>query len=293
MKIRWRYKGDQQTWILRILYRKLRTFVRVSLGIPRPNVKVEFLGHSLLVMDGTIRIPPDDDDAWVLACQRHASSMFDIGCHIGYTALMGLLGGRIDNIVLVDASADALSIAARNLIQNQIAHKARFVNAFVTASQDSATVPFFTGDAGAASSAYITSYRHSYRGQLTRVPTISVDSLVERYGITPDFVKVDVEGAEDDVLVGSQELAKQRVTRFVVEVHHHLSKPISGNTERIMNWCDAHRYQAYLLATHSPLHAPDQVQGLDRYHLLLQPREWEYPSWLQRIPLGSELVTNA
>jgi FkbM family methyltransferase len=288
MKIRWRYSSDQSIRTPWLLWRKAKTAFRLWLGIQPPDMELSFFGRDLVVRQGTIRLRSDEDDAWVLACQQHATSMFDIGCHIGFSALLGLLGGNIKEIVLVDASPDALTIAAKNLIQNQLSASARFVWGFA-AENDRSTVSFFTGDAGAASSAYINSYTHSNRGKKIDVKTVSVDSLSKQYSIEPDFVKIDVEGAEDVVLNGACQLAAKRKTRFLVEVHHHASKPISENTKRIMEWCTQQNYKAWLLRMHIPLENVEQIADSVRFHVLLQPMDWEYPDWIAQISAHTQV----
>jgi len=59
------------------------------------------------------------------------------------------------------------------------------------------------------------------RGPVTpravEVKSVTLDSMFP--STPPDLVKIDVEGAEYRVLLGSSELLRQRKTRFLVEVH--------------------------------------------------------------------------
>ena len=58
----------------------------------RPRlVRVELLGRSLVVTDGTIREKTDYDDAWFLACAAHAGVIFDVGANRGDMVLLALL----------------------------------------------------------------------------------------------------------------------------------------------------------------------------------------------------------
>lgn len=68
------------------------------------------------------------------------------------------------------------------------------------------------------------------RGDRMRVPTITLDQLLEKHGITRvDLLKCDIEGAEDRVFADSRTLSKA-VKRLVVEIH----KPPGGLTSDVL-----------------------------------------------------------
>jgi FkbM family methyltransferase len=48
-----------------------------------------------------------------------------------------------------------------------------------------------------------------------------LDAFVAEHGVTPDFVKIDVEGMELDVLRGGRETFRDSVTSLILEVHGH------------------------------------------------------------------------
>jgi hypothetical protein len=47
----------------------------------------------------------------------------------------------------------------------------------------------------------------------------SVDAFVERYGVEPDLMKVDVEGAEKDVLAGCRRLFASKRPMILLSLH--------------------------------------------------------------------------
>jgi FkbM family methyltransferase len=59
--------------------------------------------------------------------------------------------------------------------------------------------------------------RHSTEWTEIEVDCISLDNLLK--DSTPDFVKIDVEGAEYRVVLGAREILKQGKCRFLVEIH--------------------------------------------------------------------------
>lgn len=55
--------------------------------------------------------------------------------------------------------------------------------------------------------------------ELEDVPTISLDSFVQKYQIFPYFMKIDVEGMEEEVIGGADQLLKWRRPGLLVEGH--------------------------------------------------------------------------
>jgi FkbM family methyltransferase len=63
-----------------------------------------------------------------------------------------------------------------------------------------------------------------------QVPTISLDHLLSETDVpTPDFVKMDVEGAEASVLAGAARLLEQRRTVWFISLHGQDQKAACGN----------------------------------------------------------------
>ncbi|MDX2091171.1 MAG: FkbM family methyltransferase [Kofleriaceae bacterium] len=271
------------------LLRKLEARVRSRLGLPSPWMSTSLLGRELVVRWGTIRPETDYDDAWLYACLRHAEVVFDVGANVGGSALLGLLCSNIKQMVLIEANAEALSVAAQNLIRNQLSSRARFVGAFADETSDR-TVDFWTIGTGAAGSMFqgaaVTAAR---AGSSQRVPTTSLDELAERFAVAPDFVKIDVEGAEGNVLRGARAVARGGKTRFLVEMHSPPELPMVANAQQVLAWCNEVGYAAWYLSKGVKLESPDLIAHRGRCHLLLQPAAWAYPEWLRGIEQSTPL----
>lgn len=269
---------------------RLRSRIRHALRLPKAVVHVQLIKHHLLVREGTIRITPDYDDAWLIACALHAEIIFDVGANVGYDALLALLAGKTQQVILVEANAEALSIAAENLIRNHLSTGARFVTAFADA-QDDHEIEFWTVGTGAAGSIYrghaVTAAR---TGQSIRVPTLTLDTLAERFGLIPNLIKIDVEGAEQRVLRGCQQCIAMQRTRLLVEMHSNPELSMLNNAISVLDWCKNTGYRAWYLAEGVLLEHPEQIAHRGRCHLLLQPAAWPYPEWLRDLPQSSALV---
>jgi len=258
-------------------------------GLP-PRVEARrLLGRPLRLVEDTVRVLADYDDAWFVACAGHSETVFDVGANRGYMAMLALLSPGVKQVVLFEPNPEALLIAAENAIRNQLSARARFVCAFV-ADVGGQTARLWTVGSGAAGSMYAGhAVTASRAGRSIDVPTVTLDEACEAYAAEPDLVKIDVEGAEAQVLEGARTLASRGRSRFLVEMHSNPELTITANAATVMRWCESQGYAAWYLARHARMTDPDQVKDRGRCHFLLQPAGWPYPSWLRDIQQSAAL----
>lgn len=267
---------------IELLKLRLRTFAETRLGVQRRRrVTRAVLGREYVVVAKELR-GPDYGDAWLAALAREARVVFDVGSNVGQAALTMLAWDTVEEIVLVEPNADALSVAAENLVLNGLSHRARFVRAFA-AERDGERVRFYAVGTGQAGSLY-PSFADipAALGMSEMVPTVTLDALSRRYGLVPDLVKVDVEAAEALALAGAREIASHRRTRFFVEMHSTMEVHQPENAAKVLAWCAGVGYRAWFLAGRAELTAAEQLQRA-RCHLLLLPREAPFPEVLWEI----------
>ena len=126
-------------------------------------------------------------------------------------------------------------------------------------------------------------------GQSIRVKTLTVDYLVKKVNWLPEFIKVDVEGAEALVLRGSKKTAAQKKTVFMVEIHSPPELPMLKNAELILEWVDQVGYSAWYMKDAVILSQPEQIAQRGKCHLLLMPKGNAYPEALSKIPQRAPL----
>ena len=274
------------------VWSKAVSVMRNRIGLRAPIVATTILGCEVYSREGQWNEKTDYDDAWFLACATRARSIVDVGANVGYKSLLAQLAPReveLDEIVLIDANPLALAAAAEGLILNSMSDRARFISAFAGASEGK-KLEFWTVGTGAAGSVYASAARTAARrGRSIEVIETTLDRLVGRRTQAPDLVKIDVEGAECDVLCGAAELARTNATRFLVEMHAPEDRPMHQNATNVLGWCHDVGYRAWYLADHVELMSPERIEHRGRCHLLLQPVSWDYPEWLVCIPQGAPL----
>lgn len=246
------------------------------------------MGHPLTVVKGTITAE-DYDDAWFYLLARNSSVLFDIGANIGSTALLAAVAG-IKKMVLVDPNPEALACAAKNMIINSMSAGCHFVNAFAS-SRSGEMMKFYTIGYGAAGSMYAShAQTASTLNSYSMVKTITLDELSDSLGLVPDFIKIDVEGAEALVLQGARNLAANSNIRFLIELHATREQSMKMNTELIIQWCKETGYQAWYLKEEEILSEPSKVAHRGKCHILIQPYCFHYPDFLRGVKEGTRLA---
>jgi FkbM family methyltransferase len=276
------------------LKERIASFVNKTLGRPEPLHEYVLFGKPIMLRKSSVRIKPDYDDAWVLACGSRARNIFDIGASTGYDSLIILLNNPGCTITLIEANPEALVIACDNLVRNHLSDRARFIPAFV-GREDDRHVHLWTVGTGQAGSKFRSHAVSAARAGLSiNAPTIRLDTLCEKAGNVPDFVKIDVEGAEYEVLEGAKQSAALKNTRFLIEMHSNPELSMLENAKLVLKWADEMAYDCWYLYEHLKLEKPEVIAQRGRCHILLQPEQWAYPAWLKNIsqsdPIEKALV---
>lgn len=246
-------------------------------------------GLELRTLKGTIRRKVDKDDAWYFALVQNATDIFDLGCNIGYTSLLGAIQKKNKSILLVDPNPEALSKASQNMIINGFGIKSKFVSAFVS-DKDKSKINFYTVGSGEAGSMYASHAETAAAvNSFYEVETITIDTLVEKLEICPDLIKIDVEGAESMALKGATKLAAKKIAKFFIEMHATKELSMKDNATLVINWCNENNYKAFYLKDNSELTKPEDIAHRGKCHLLLLPNNELFPDYLKNIKEGSQL----
>lgn len=243
-------------------------------------IRDTLLGADLICVEGSVRRPEERDDIWYQLIAENVSSVFDIGCNTGHTAMILKIANRQCRCLFVDANPAALEVCSRNLLLNNWMVNTSFYNAFVS-TKSGEQIPFFSVGTDAAGSMFKSHAESaSSIGAKYFVPTITLDDLVSYVGWKPDFVKIDVEGAEVYALEGANLLAAEGTTMFMVEMHNSSESPLLENTQKVLEWCKKFRYSTWLLRNKQKIAYSQEVKGVGKPHFLLLPEGLDFPSYI-------------
>ncbi|MDG5492231.1 FkbM family methyltransferase [Psychroserpens sp. SPM9] len=271
-------------------FKKIKTKLSRLINKNESNMtQVLLCGKSLKVLKNSFRLKEDQDDAWWFYLTQNHDVIYDIGCNVGYTALLALIQNPNRSILLVDPNPTALQKAATNLIHNGLSNKAFFMPAFVSDAVDE-TVKFYTIGSGAAGSMYASHAQSAAAiNSFMEVKTVTLDYLYSFYGLKPDLVKIDVEGAETMVMQASKVLAKEAQCSFFIEMHNVENLGMEAAGQLMLDWCKEMSYRAWYLKTGSQLLTAETIKDRGKCHLLLLPSNQEYPAYLKGILPNSPL----
>jgi FkbM family methyltransferase len=147
------------------------------------------------------------------------ATVFDIGLHKGFfTLIAASLAGPEGKVVAFEPHPANRQCAAANLALNSDLEK-RVTIEPVAISDQAGTERFNCGHDG-SSMASLTRLGHETGSRIVEVPTISLDEYVSRHAIRPDFLKMDIEGAELLALRGMSMTLSEIRPVILIEIHN-------------------------------------------------------------------------
>ncbi len=211
--------------------RTLRQSVSIiSTSLMPKDLLIEFMGVRFYARKGKADIlllnSLSSARMWDYFTPKEGDVVVDIGAHVGKYALVAAKRvGKEGKVIAIEAHPENFKALLNNIrlndFQNVIALNAA---AF---SENGKTLRLF----GQWDTAYSLK---SWDAKHTKVETRTTDSILRQYDIgSADWVKIDVEGAETDVLIGMKDtIANSPHLKMLVEVNrrneHEIDQILSG-----------------------------------------------------------------
>jgi FkbM family methyltransferase len=185
------------------------------------------------------------------------ATVVDVGANIGYnTVYASQRVGPAGRVVAIEPAADNLSVLRDNLRTNRLAN---VVVQPVAAGRAHEVRDFFLrGEVSAVNSLFPESVYAAVTG-IEPVRVAPLDDLVEG---DADLVKIDVEGAELDVLAGMTRLLARSAIHLIVEWHPRLQKAAGYAPDALPRLLLEHGFSLQA-ASHARV-APLGAGGIDR-----------------------------
>jgi FkbM family methyltransferase len=142
---------------------------------------------------------------------KSSDVVLDCGAHIGLFTLKA--ANMCSRVVSVEPSSTNFRLLQRNVILNGLEKKVTLIKKAVLA-RSGLRIPLFLFKSGRMNSVY----QKSYEDRFEIVETVSLDDLSRELSLSFDCIKIDVEGAELEVLKGGNETLKR--TREVILEYH-------------------------------------------------------------------------
>ena len=169
---------------------------------------------------------------------RPGSTVFDIGGNFGgLTILMSRLTGPKGAVLAFEASPRIIGILQGNVVTEGLSNVQVFHNAVYSRSHDK--IPIFSGSH--LNDNIFKSETGDARA-IGEVFSVAIDDVVERMGLAPDLIKIDIEGAEFDALTGAAKTLERCKPHLLIEQ--------SADDDRCVHLLAGHGYQSIDLSTY-------------------------------------------
>ena len=146
------------------------------------------------------------------AAVRPGATVFDVGANVGaYTLLFAAWAGDRGRVFAFEPAPEALAGLRTHVALNGLQSRVDIVETAIASSTGRA--PFAVHPSGGASSLAVSAVEQA---AVVTVPTDTIDNFCAARGVQPDVIKIDVEGAELEALIGARRtLARPGVEAFV------------------------------------------------------------------------------
>ena len=88
----------------------------------------------------------------------------------------------------------------------------------------------------------------------TTMRVTTIDREVDELGLVPALIKIDVEGAELEVLEGAVRVLETRRPRILVSLHPKRLAQVGADCDTVIGWLEAHRYRAHVVGEDQEIH---------------------------------------
>jgi FkbM family methyltransferase len=178
---------------------------------------------------------------------REGSLCVDVGANLGYFSIFmsRLVGGR-GQVIAFEPMPDTVEILQKNVRVNDL----RNVTVVQAAAGDvTGSVEFFSEQSQSMTkTASMLNHRFQGAARTTIVPSIRLDDYFVGAARYPDFIKIDVEGAEESVLNGARETLARSSPALVVEIH----RWGSPESQRVLSLLSELGYSAHIFEIRMP-----------------------------------------
>ncbi len=186
---------------------------------------------------------------------RPGDHFVDVGANIGYNALYAAARvGHRGRVTAIEPAPDTVALLRQHVAANQLAHVG--VVAGAAGRRRETRRLFVRGAVSAVNSLY----RDGCYGEPTAVTAVEVHPLDDLVP-SADVVKIDVEGAELEVLEGMARLIAQHHPSVIVEWHPALQQAAGFDPAALPRWLLAQGYQL-AIAWHTRL-TPFDARRID------------------------------
>jgi FkbM family methyltransferase len=207
-------------------YRKIRLVILSYLKLPK-EVKVLDNGNLIAVFntrdfatanvcqyylkDDVLDYEPEQKKAFI-ELAKQSKVIFDVGTQIGFYAILGAKLGA-EKVIAIDVDEEFLEIAKKQAKLNKVENKIEFIQIAIGKDDNIIEVENFNA--------------------VSRVKSISLDSLCKNLNLWPDLMKIDIEGFELEAFRNAKEFLKRK-PKIILALHPEFIKKRDKNPSEVL-----------------------------------------------------------
>lgn len=146
------------------------------------------------------KIKADRDYKVILQLAKNKNCFFDVGANHGIISLLTASVEPEIKIHAFEASEDAVNIINNNILLNNCGRNMRVINSLI-ADRSGCAIPFYWQNSSRGAS--ITKGRLGHTIEIFK-STMALDDYCMYFNVQPDFIKMDIEGAENIAIKGDE-----------------------------------------------------------------------------------------
>tara|TARA_B100001057_G_C22853701_1_gene951954 strand:+ start:607 stop:1440 length:834 start_codon:yes stop_codon:yes gene_type:complete len=199
----------------------------------------------------------------LLNISKNKKIVFDVGAHIGLCSLP--LSFLVSKVVSFEASPTNVKYLKKHLIVNNNLN----VNVvpYLVGRENISYVDFYNVEDGSGipSIVNLNKKKKNLKINNVQIKQIFLDDYVKKNSIIPDVIKIDVEGAEFNVLDGATKILKDYRPKIIISLHPEHLRLLNRNIQEIYDYCDLYSYN--LLSCIDEHAITSNELSLDEYYM--------------------------
>jgi FkbM family methyltransferase len=224
-----------------------------------PYYDVKFYG-AYVVSDAEVRMTK-----YLIKTLKKGDIFFDIGANQGYYSILAsALVGNFGKVYSFEPDPRNISVLMKNKRENVVVIE-KAVN------DSSGKLDFYSVVGISGVSSFDVKYISEYRYRKIQVEAITLDFFCSSEKIVPNYIKIDVEGAEEKVLVGASELLTENSPIILLEVWF---KPFTENYKRSIDILNTYGYKMFAIDDEGEI---DEIKNLIGYFDYLDSKYRQLP----------------